>query len=564
MADSSDRARRKYFWLLPDWRTILSAVLIVASFPPWDFRFLIFIALIPWFSALRRCPNWKRAAVQGVWLSVLMSLFGFYWVAYVLKQFGNLPWALAGGGLLAYSFFGQPQFILFAPIYFRFRGSMGRPLDAALRSFFLAALYTGIDWILPKLFRDTLGHSMYSAPWIRQAADIGGASLLTLVIFWVNDALFGLFRELRYRREPSFWPAIAHSLPTLTGAFALLSLIAGYGAWRSQEIRDALSRSANFVHAGVVQANIGDFDKVAAEQGVRGAADSVLTTYFGLSEKALLLDPHPDFLVWPETAYPSTFRTPMTSDDLSRDQRVESFVRLRGTPLLFGGYDRADGKDFNAFFLLSPRPDASRTITQSVLDPGGDLQTYRKNILLLFGEYVPFTENSSLFAKYFPQVANFGRGPGPEVLKIPRLGSDKSPILAGPIICYEALFADYVIGAARRGSQLILNVTNDSWFGPYGEAELHLALSVFRSIETRLPQLRSTNTGYSALILPDGEISQKTRTFQQEILNVAIPIWKAPETWMVRFGDWFGRFSLGVGAFGLAGIYFERRRRLTA
>ena len=96
-----------------------------------------------------------------------------------------------------------------------------------------------------------------------------------------------------------------------------------------------------------------------------------------------------------------------------------------------------------------------------------------------------------------------GRGVGPEVLELPVASPQVSKIRASPVICYEALFANYVIAAARKGSQLIMNVTNDSWFGSWGEPQLHLSLSRFRTIETRVPMLRGTNTGISALVLPD-------------------------------------------------------------
>jgi apolipoprotein N-acyltransferase len=101
------------------------------------------------------------------------------------------------------------------------------------------------------------------------------------------------------------------------------------------------------------------------------------------------------------------------------------------------------------------------------------------------------------------------------------------------------------------GSQMILNITNDSWFGPRGEPQLHFALITFRSVETRLPQLRSTNTGISALILPDGTVQAQTNIDRPEILNVRIPIIKPVWTLMKAWGDWFGTFILGVACLGL-------------
>jgi apolipoprotein N-acyltransferase len=214
-------------------------------------------------------------------------------------------------------------------------------------------------------------------------------------------------------------------------------------------------------------------------------------------------------------------------------------VRSRKVPLLFGGYDQKDGKDFNAFFFLSPEPIPGF--------PGDeDMQVYRKNILLLFGEFIPGAEQIAWIRNQFPQVGNFGRGPGPQVFKV--RSAKGQDVVFSPIICYEALFSDYVIKAARAGSQLILNITNDSWFGPWGEPELHLSLTVFRGIETRLPQLRSTNTGISTLVLPSGEMPQRTGIGTQEVMNATVPLITPVWTLMKTLGDWFGLTALLTGA----------------
>jgi apolipoprotein N-acyltransferase len=530
--------------LRPDWRTVLSAVLIVFAFPPWNVTPLAWICLAPWFAALERAPTAGAAALQGLWFSVFMSLGGFYWVAYVLQEFGQVPWAVAVLGLVLYSLIGQPQFTLFGPVRWkleRARIGMTAPWRSAGLALASALAYAGLDWCLPKLFVDTLGYAFHDSKWLRQAADLGGPPLLTVVGYVANDAIWTLYRRLRDRREPSTRPALAATAPQAAFALLAVSATAGYGYVRLGEIEAILAKPHPSVQLGVIQANIGDFDKIAAERGVRGAAEKVMQTFFTMTDQALAMTPRPQAVVWPETSYPSTFRTPETTDELARDQQLERFVRDRGVPLLFGGYDRAGGKDFNAFFFLDPRAGES------------DLQVYRKNVLLLFGEYIPGASFIKPLRDAFPQVGNFGRGAGPEVLRV-------GDVRAGPVICYEILFPDYVIAAARKGSQLILNITNDSWFGPWGEPELHLSLSAFRGIETRLPQLRSTNTGISALISPTGELTHTTRIGTPEIMNVSVPLVPPIPTLMLAWGDWFGKTAFGAG-FGLLGLALLLSRR---
>lgn len=539
--------------LTPDLGTLLSAVLIVLSFPPFDLSFLAWVALIPWFYALDRAAGIRQGVIQGIWLSFFMSLGGFHWVASVLHEFGGVPWPLAVVGLILFSLVGQPQFLAFGA--FSVWLDQKRRSREALTLFSLAAIYTGLDWLLPKLFLDTLGHSMYLAPRLRQVADLGGAHLISLLVVFTNLALWNLLRALLRREEPSIWPALRATSSSLLLVIAFNASALAYGSYRAREIRSLTENPKARIQGAAVQANIGDFDKVAAERGVRGASEKVLNTYFALSNQALQLDPKPEFLVWPETAYPSTFRTPNTADELMRDQMVEAFVREKKIPLLFGGYDRKDRKDYNALFLLSPFSEPS-------LSGSEDLQIYRKNVLLLFGEYIPLSDSISFLRNAFPQVGNFGRGSGPEVVSIPSSLMPGRSVKAGPIICYEALFPGYVIDAARKGSELILNITNDSWFGPYGEPYLHLALVSFRSIETRLPQLRSTNTGITALILPDGTITRQTSINQPEILNVSVPVTDPIPTLMKLWGNWFGPFAFLIGIAGIVAVIQPSRKRL--
>lgn len=544
----------------PGWLLILAATLIILAFPPWDFTPLIWIGMVPFFLSLERARSLREALIQGFWMSLLLNLGAYYWIAYVLHEFGGLAWPLAILGWVLFGLINQPQFYLFTPLYRILRLARDRVpawnegFRAAAFAALIAALYSGIDWILPKLFTDTFGHAFYRAPWIRQLAELGGAYVLTFILVYVNLTLANLYLRLRAREEPSLWPTLIALGPQLTVAAVLPLIALGYGALRLPAIQSAISQPQARATMAVIQANIGDFDKVAAERGIRGAAAKILQTYFDLSDQAMAMSPRPEFVIWPETSYPSTFRTPDTAEELARDQRMERWVRDNGVTLLFGGYDRQDKKDFNAFFVLSPQAQSGHD--SSGVTAESDLQAYRKNMLLLFGEYLPGAEQFTILKEWFPQVGNFGRGIGPHTVKLQSATRGAPRILAGPVICYEVLFPNYVVGAARKGSQLILNITNDSWFGPWGEPQLHLALTVFRSIETRLPQLRATNTGISALILPDGSIAQRSAIGQPEVMNVTVPILAPVRTPVIALGDWFGPTALALGALGALAFYF--------
>ncbi len=514
--------------------TLLSGILIVLAFPPWDFTFFIWIGLIPWLYHLKRLKTYREVLIQGVWLSALMSFGGFYWVATAIHHFGNLPWTLSILCLVIFAIFNQPQLPLFACAFHRlYSRSSASPLK---RTVFFTFLYCALDWISPRLFTDTLGNAFHLSIYIRQSADIGGVLLLTFFIVLVNLTLWELLESICSREFSTQGKKELKPLLVFTSSILIAVLI--YGYFRNDYIEKLTQKAPTSVQAAIIQANIGDFDKVAAENGVRGAAQKVLEAYYNLSERALAMSPKPDFLVWPETAYPSTFRTPMTIDEMTRDKNLEKFVKERGVPLLFGGYDRFNHKDHNAFFFLNPKNK----------EGWGDLQTYRKYILLPFGEYIPGASSFSFIRQKFPQVGNFGLGDGPSIFQVPIGQSSDKYLLAAPLICYEALFPKHTIEGAKKGGQLILNITNDSWFGPFGEPQLHFALTVFRGIETRLPQLRATNTGISALVSPTGEVIQKTEIGGAELMNVKIPLTPPIFTLMKALGEWFGKTSALVAA----------------
>jgi apolipoprotein N-acyltransferase len=120
-----------------------------------------------------------------------------------------------------------------------------------------------------------------------------------------------------------------------------------------------------------------------------------------------------------------------------------------------------------------------------------------------------------------------------------------------PSICYEGLFTDHSVNGALLGADALLNITNDSWFGPLGEPYLHLALTQFRSIETRLPLLRATNTGISVAIDPLGETLGSTRIMKEEVLHASVPhreMAESPYLVMAKnFGpNWFVRLCQSV------------------
>ncbi len=195
-------------------------------------------------------------------------------------------------------------------------------------------------------------------------------------------------------------------------------------------------------------------------------------------------------MIWPETVYPTTFGAPQSEEGAELDARIVSAVDRWKVPLVFGAYEREEGAEFNAAVFLSP---------------GQQPAFYRKAHLFPLTEHVPAALDGARFRGWFPWTGTWTAGNGPRALSLtPASGA---PLRVAPLICYDVVHSDGVAAAARLEPDLLVNLSNDSWFGGTVGARVHLAIAAIRSVETRLPQVRSTNSGISAAIDPLGEIS---------------------------------------------------------
>jgi apolipoprotein N-acyltransferase len=182
------------------------------------------------------------------------------------------------------------------------------------------------------------------------------------------------------------------------------------------------------------------------------------------------------------------------------------------------------------------------------------LSTYDKFHLVPFGEYVPFTgllEQLGI-TRLVGGPGGFSAGDGPHTYDVPG-----APPLA-PLVCYEIIFPGEVVG--RRRPDWFVNVTDDSWFGPWAGPEQHLLIARVRAIEEGIPVARDANTGISAVIDPLGRIRARLGIGQTGVLDSALP--KAvPKTPFARFGDTglvLVLLALGWGAWRCRAFPYEK------
>lgn len=498
---------------------ILASTLLLALYArvelPW--AWLGWIALLPWLASLDRERSMAAAVVNGAAMSMAFTVGVFSWFAEAFARYTGTPLWASYGLLLFTAPVLQPQFIVFAAVRraFSVRSAYGLAASAAG-----GLAWVGTEWVCPRLLGDTLGQGLQPFPTFRQGADLAGAPGLTFVILLVNQQLYAA--PAQWRSSPS------QAVRALATAVAVMGALAGYGTVRLGQV-DTWSPSRSPLTAALVQASLGDYGELRDLVGSFAAAQAILDAHMKLSRRALdraAATNAVGLVVWPETVYPTTFGVPKSAAGADLDAAIVRFVERTDVPLLFGTYDRDAGGEYNAAVLLEPHADGL---------PGAEV--YRKRRLFPLTETVPAWLDSAFLRRHLPWVGTWRSGDGPPLLTLDH-GSNE--LLLAPLICLDAVDPELALDAARRGAQLILTLSNDGWFSGGRGARLHLTVSVFRSIETRLPQLRATNTGISALISAGGEIVERADTGQARALVATVSPGRRMPTLMVRWGDWFG------------------------
>ncbi len=477
-----------------------------------------FVALLPWLLTLNQTQTLAGALLSGWLMSVAFVLAVFAWFGTAVGSFTGVgtPMALLLATVLAPLL--QPQVLAFALVRHLGGARLG-PLLTALAG---ACAWVACEWSIPKLLGDTLGHGLAPSASLRQIADLGGAAGITLLLILVNEAL--AFAATRWRS------GMRALLPPLALAAALPALMLGYGQWRLSTLQLEPDAATPYLRIGMLQSAIVDYESQRREIGAFAVVRKVLDTHFGLSRAAI--EHHGvDALLWSETVYPTTFGHPRSEDGAALDQEILDFVTASGVPLVFGTYDVDGDGEYNAAAFVEPG--------------AGLLGFYRKTHPFPLTEYVPTWLDRPWVRDWLPWMGSWRPGSGARVF--PLRAADGRELQVLPLICLDDVRPQLAIDGARLGAQAIIGLSNDAWFSadPSG-ARLHLAVATFRSIETRLPQLRVTTNGLSAYVDMTGEVVVSTAMGDQAVLAGELPVRDPPSTLMVRWGDWVGGAALAV------------------
>jgi apolipoprotein N-acyltransferase len=503
---------------------ILASAFLFASYSrverPWSW--LGWVALVPWLAALAGRRNLREAVLSGALMAIAFTVGVFGWFADAFARYTHTPVPMAYALLIVTAALLQPQFLVFAGVRQALTARAGDGLAVSLAA---ASAWVGTEWLFPRLFGDTIGQGLLPFATFRQGADLAGASGLTLALLIVNQRLYVGAARWRGSRRQALWAAAS--------AVALLCALAGYGAFRLSQLATWIPTREPLT-AALVQASLDDYEHLRARVGTFAATRGILDAHMELSQRALRrTTAEMDLILWPETVYPTTFGAPKSAAGADLDRLIVRFVERIGVPLLFGTYDRDEEGEYNAAVLLEPGANHS---------PRNEV--YRKRRLFPLTERVPWWLDSAFIRRRADWLGTWRPGGGPPLLSLDT-GRGETLRIA-PLICLDAVDPRLASDAARRGAELLLTLSNDGWFATGGGARLHLTVSAFRSIETRLPQLRTTNSGITAVIGPGGEIVEKTRMAESTAVLTTVTPGRRGGTLSVRWGNWLGPAACGL------------------
>ena len=516
-------------------------LLSVLARATWPSVFIGWVLLVPWLAVLDRTRTLAGAAVAGVFMSIASVAALFPWFPDMIGDYTGVSWWIGAFSMVVLAPALEPQFVTFAIARHLARRSSNQtqwPRIALVG----AGIYVGTEWAFPKLLADTLGYGLHASREIRQAADLFCAHGLTFVLVLGNAGMLAVLRAV-FRRHAA-GDARAGTRDALAAATCLAAIVAGptvYGTVRLARLAEP--RHEPTLTAAIVQGNLAHYDRMRASVGSFEAVRQILDTYFALSSETSR-NRRLDLIIWPETVYPTTFGAPKTADGADFDEAITRFVVDGGVPLLFGAYATEGEREFNAAILL--RHDAQGALR---------VDEYRKSRLFPFTESLPWPLASERGRRLLPWAGAWAPGGGPRVLTMEAGGRTTR---FAPLICYDALDSDFVVRAVRQDAEMLVTLSNDSWFAFPGVQRLIMILSAFRSIETRRPQFRATPTGVSAVIDESGEVLDRIDENQRHVLIGSVSPART-RTLVLAWGNWLPPTAL-VASLALLVAACARRR----
>jgi apolipoprotein N-acyltransferase len=464
---------------------------------------IIGFALFNW--ALDREQTLKKQLVLSFCYSLGFYLLGFYWIPHTLFEFGGLFFPFNQLLGLLFSFVIIPQVYF----YVLLKRKISHPL-------FLAIGYVLLEQYIPQQFPAHLGHSYLSlAPQVQLVfAPWAGA---TFYSFFTALVSLTLVEHFKTKKKPKLY-------------YAFIAVIIALHL----PIYPSHKKDITHLQVRIVQPNIGNFIKLDSERGSTNSLKSVYDTYYFLSTDQVSTPK--DLVIWPETAFPGLFYSQImkANHQYALPQMMVDIMSKTGAELFIGGYDstpQQNGENYQS--------DYNTALHFS--NEGYLKEVYHKMHLIPFGEGLPFGPFNKFLSGIITNISYFAAGD-----TYTGFTTNKGQHFVS-VICYEILFPHFVadmLNKQKNEAQFLINLTNDSWYGETAEPFQHLFLSKWRALEFNLPLIRSTNTGITTVIYPDGSETKRLGVGEKTYLDVDVKISQRVKTLFQT-----------VGIFGVIGIF---------
>ena len=510
----------------------LSSFLLYASFPPLGWSQAAWFALVPLIVTLSYLPC-ELGIKVGFCSGLMFWLLSVHWLVHV----SYVGWVV----LSLYCALYFIPFCAFLCIWFNAYGilSLGRniccllisPLLWAGLEFMRARLFTGFSW-------NALGVSQYENILLIQHASWGSVYPISALVICVNLSI--AFTVFRYLHRPNAQLALPH-VEFMVGI--LLLMTTWYTGWRLFQGQDP---PHDELRVALIQPNIAQPDKWSEAK-----VESIYHQLSTLTQSAIKAT-GVDLIVWPETALP---------DDVRHSDRSSKFVyelATNGVPLLVGSMDTIWKEEkplhyLNSSFLFNEKGTISFA--------------YDKRHLVMFGEYVPLESWFPFMTAMTPIQSSFTSGSTSTVF---RLASP--PVAFSVLICFEDTVSSLARESVNNGAQLLINQTNDAWFDVSAASRQHLAQSVFRAVENRVPLVRVANTGLSCSIRTTGQVydllsDENGNTLISGFRLSSVRVYNNQErSFYTRHGDLVGKgcAAIGLGALAMVFLLVRKRERFSS
>lgn len=427
---------------------------------------LAWIAFVPLLVSIQEVSP-RRAALLGWCAALVLNLVAAAWFPGLMARFNGLHPALAVAVavlIAAVQSVGWAAWALSVRLL-----STRWPLVLVAPVTFLAMEYT-----MPLVFPYSVALTQYRNLIVAQAAELGGPHLVSAMIVAFGAAVAGVIRSRRAAIRPAVMVAV------------FLAIIVGFGWFRLSQIRVARAQAPSmrvaWVQAGLVHTG---WSPPAPDP-------DVLARYQNASAAIERANGPVELLIWPEKAYGLLLRNAKHDYGPDHPRRIRKGFE---SPLLFGltSVDRTTRELGNAAALLG-RDGQLRVV-------------YEKVKLIPFSEQLPSWLEGKVPGgkRYRP-----GESLGPVQVPVSEEVLTGGEVPIGVFICFESTFPRHVRAIANGGARLLVNLSDDTWFGDSAEPEQHLAHVVFRAIENRRDIVRATGGGVSAVIAATGEAIHRT------------------------------------------------------